>query len=320
MSVKWGYSLNAWDHEENSVRKDRNERTFKTISAAGFTGVELIVGSGRWCPLGRPGNIKYIYGDADDFNRYLKKTVAIDQLITWDYDPGAIAVEEDTLGRDPGDPAQHDGIVEATEKYVAFLAAVDSKFLVVRPMLSWWKVDPVTEEKIKKAADCWNKVGKMASSYGLKILLRVDWMCAANSMSAIDILMAETDPATVGLCINTGELTMVGIDPIALYQKYMPRTGLFQFKDVRVTDTLEEYKQPFAEDIKKNGGKRKIDRWFWEMGHNEKPGLVDFAGLMRAIRAGGYDGWIVVESDQSPDPAASVLYNSWYIQNVLNKV
>ena len=320
MSIQWGYSLSAWDHEENSVRKDRNERTFKTISAAGFTGVELIVGSGRWCPLGRPSNIKYIYGDADDFDRYLKKTVAIDQLITWDYDPGAMSAEEDTAGRDPSDPSQHSGIVEATEKYVAFLAAVGSKFLVVRPMLSWWKANPVTDAKIKAAADCWNKVGTMASSYGLKILLRIDWLCAANSLKAIDLLMTETDPATVGLCINTAELVMVGIDPVALYQKYPDRVGLFQFKDVRVADTLEEFKKPFAEDIKKNGGERKIDRWFWEMGRPEQLGLVDFPGLMKAIEDGSYDGWIVVESDQSPDPAASVLYNSWYVQNVLQKI
>jgi inosose dehydratase len=317
MSIQWGYSLNAWDHEENSVRKDRNERTLKTISAAGFTGVELIVGSGRWCPLGRPGNIKFIYGEADDFDRYLKKTVAIDHLITWDYDPGAMSAEEDTAGRDPSDPAQHSGIVDAAEKYVAFLAAVGSKFLVVRPMLSWWKANPVTDAKIKSAADCWNKVGKMASAYGLKILLRIDWLCAANNMNAIDLLMTETDPATVGLCINTGELAMVGIDPAALYQKYINRAGLFQFKDIRVADTLEEYKKPFAEDIKKNGGERKIDRWFWEMGRLEQPGLVDFPGLMKAIKDGGYDGWIVVEGEQSPDPAASVLFNSWYVQNVL---
>lgn len=320
MSIQWGYSLSAWDHEENSVRKDRNERTFKTISAAGFTGVELIVGSGRWCPLGRPSIIQNIYGDADDFDRYLKKTVAIDQLITWDYDPGAMAAEEDSAGRDPSDPAQHSGIVDATEKYVAFLATVGSKFLVVRPMLSWWKANPVTEAKIKAAADCWNKVGKMASSYGLKVLMRIDWLCAANSLGAVDRLMAETDPAAVGLCINTAELVMVGIDPIKLYQKYADRVGLLQFKDARVADTLEEYKKPHAEDIKKNGGERKIDRWFWEMGRSEQPGLVDFKGMMKALKDGGYDGWIVVEGDQSPDPAASVLYNSWYVQHVLQKI
>lgn len=320
MSIKWGYSMSAWNHEENSVRKERNERTFKTISAAGFTGVEFQVGSGRWCPLGRPSIMKYIYGDADDFNRYLHKAVNIDQLITWDYDPGAVAAEEDTMGRNPSDTAQHEGIVEAARQYVEYLAQVGGKFLVVRPMLSWWKVNPVTDEKIKAAAVCWNKVGKMAASYGLKILLHVDWLCAANSEKAIDMLMAETDPSLVGLCIDTAELVMVGIDPAALYEKYADRVGLFHFKDARVADTLEEYKKPFAEDILKNGGERKIDRWFWEMGRTEQSGLVDFPALMKAIKAHSYEGWIVVESDQSPDPAASVLYNSWYVQNILKKI
>ena len=319
MAIKWGYSLNAWDHEENSVRKDRNERTFKVISAGGFKGVELQVGSGRWKPLGRPLIISQIYGSRDEFDAYLKG-LGIEQIITWDYDPGAMAQEEDCMGRDPSDPAQHDGIVAAVEQYVEFLSKVGSKILVVRPMNSYWKVAPVTDEKIKAAAACWNKVGQMAARYGVKVMLRIDWFCAANSRHAIDLLMAETDPALVGLCVNTAELAIVELDPIEIYEAYSDRVGLLQFKDVRVADTLKEYKKPFAEDIIKNGGERDIDRWFWEMGRCEAPGLVDFPALMKSVRSHGYDGWIVVESDQSNDPPASVLFNSWYVQHVLEKV
>lgn len=221
------------------------------------------------------------------------------------------------MGRDPSDPAQHEGIVQAMEQFVAFLSQVGSKAIVVRPMNSYWQVAPVTDEKIKAAAACWNKAGEMAAKYGVKVLLRPDWFCAANSRHAIDLLMAETDSELVGLCLNTAELAMVELDPLDIYEAYNERVGLIQFKDARVADTLQEYKKPFAEDIVKNGGERNIERWFWEMGRCEAPGLVDFPALMQSIRAHGYDGWIVVESDQSPDPAASVLFNSWYVQHVL---
>ncbi|MBR0352798.1 MAG: TIM barrel protein [Oscillospiraceae bacterium] len=317
MAIKWAYSLNAWDNEENSVRKDRNERTFKVIAAAGFKGIEMQIGSGRWKPLGRPLIISQIYGGTKEFDTYLKD-LGIEQIVAWDYDPGMMSGEENVFGRDPSEPAQHEGIVAALEQFAAFLGEVGSKYLVIRPMCSYWQTAPVTEEKIAAAAACWNKVGKMTSRYGVKVLLRFDWFCAANDRRAIDKLMAETDPELVGLCLNTGELAIVEIDPIELYEAYADRVGLLQFKDVRVTDSLQEYKKPFAEEIIKNGGERGIDRWFWEMGRTECPGLVDFPTMMKAVRAHGYDGWIVVESDQSADPPASVLFNSWYVQNVLD--
>ena len=319
MAIQWGYSLSAWTHEENSVRRDRNERSFKVMSAAGFRGVELQIGSGRWKPLGRPLIISQIYGGVKEFDEYLK-SLGIEQIVSWDYDPGAPSFEEDSFGRDPSDPAQHEAICASLVPFIETLAQWQAKALVVRPMRSWWQVAPVTEEKLKAAAACWNTVGAMTAKYGVKVLLRPDWLCAVNSREAIDLLMAETDPALVGLCLNTGELAMVGLDPAALYEAYADRVGLMQFKDARVADTLQEYKKPFAEDILTNGGERGIDRWFWEMGRCEQPGLVDFPGVMKALRARGYDGWIVVESNQSNDPAASVLFNSWYVQHVLSKL
>jgi inosose dehydratase len=82
-------------------------------------------------------------------------------------------------------------------------------------------------------------------------------------------------------------------------------------------DTLGEYQLPNAERaITLAGGKRKIRRWLSEMGTPE--GLVDFPGLMRAMKELGYSGWIV-ESDKGPAPAAGgMMLNSWYLQRVLN--
>jgi inosose dehydratase len=48
--------------------------------------------------------------------------------------------------------------------------------------------------------------------------------------------------------------------------------------------------------------------------------LVDFPGLLAAMRELGYTGWIVVESDKGPQPAASaMMLNSWYVQRVLKQ-
>ena len=318
MAIKWGYSLNAWTHEENSVRKERNERTFKVLSICGFKGIELQVGSGRWKPLGRPSIIETIYGSTEEFDAYLK-SLGIEQIVAWNYDPGNMSFEEDSFGHDPADAGQSDQIVQAAEKYAVFLEKTGGKALAVRPMLSYWREAPVSDDKLITAAHCWNKVGAMTKKYGVKVVLSMDWLCAANSAHGIDVMMENTDPALVDLCIDTAALALKGIDPVGIYEKYSSRVGLFHFEDVMVADELEEHKKPYAEDILKNGGERGLDRWYWEMGSPEGKGLVDFPGLMKSVRGHGYDGWIIVSGRQSADPAASVMFNSWYVQHVLEK-
>ena len=55
MSIKWGYAINQWKPQfDDFVRRRDHERALKTISIAGFAGVELTAGTGRWEPLGNP--------------------------------------------------------------------------------------------------------------------------------------------------------------------------------------------------------------------------------------------------------------------------
>ena len=63
------------------------------------------------------------------------------------------------------------------------------------------------------------------------------------------------------------------------------------------------------------GGDRGIERWFYECG--TPGGLVVFPALLHAMRAGGYSGWLVFESEQTPNPARSVMLNGWYARQVL---
>jgi inosose dehydratase len=47
---------------------------------------------------------------------------------------------------------------------------------------------------------------------------------------------------------------------------------------------------------------------------------VDFPGLWTALQKHDYTGWVIVESDKGPQPAASaMLLNSWFVQNVLKQ-
>jgi len=155
--------------------------------------------------------------------------------------------------------------------------------------------------------------------HGVRTVLHVDCLSALRSPNQIDRLMELTDPECVFLAIDTAELTVAGIDPLQVYEAHHDRVKHFHFKDTRHTDTLGEYKKPFAEyELLETGGDRGIDRWFWEMG--TEGGLVDFLALATSMKLHGYSDWIIVESEQSPTPSETALLNSWYARSVLAKI
>ena len=103
-----------------------------------------------------------------------------------------------------------------------------------------------------------------------------------------------------------------------LYERHADRVAHLHLKDVRTTDTLGERTRPNAElEFLSAGGERGVERWFWELGVDG--GLVDFPALFEALDRRGFDGSIVVESDQSPDPAGSVMLNGWYVRRHLEQ-
>lgn len=311
---KWGYAWNQWNTVNNTLRREEIARALKVISVCGFEGVEIKAGTGRWEPLGRPELIDINFGSQSEFLRFVQ-SCGVSKVVSWFYDPGQPFLEEGAYGRDPANPGDHKGILESTESYIKWLGQAGADFFNVRPMLSFWKTSPVTDAKLQAAADCWNEVGAMASRYGVQLLVHFDWLSSLREENALSKFLQWTDRKLVGLTIDTAEVTLAGLDPLALYQEYADRVKLFHFKNVKVTDSLQEYKNAYADSLLKNGGQRKIGRWFWEM--DLADGLVDFVKLMAAIRSNDFSGWIIAESDQSPDPAESAMLNHWYIVHVL---
>ncbi len=125
----------------------------------------------------------------------------------------------------------------------------------------------------------------------------------------IDRLLALTDPALVGLCLDTGHCTFGGGDPVALYQRYHDRIWHVHFKDF----------DP------KVAAQSKAEGWdyfaairhgvFCELGQ----GAVKFPAMRDALSAQAYDGWIVVEQDVLPSlgsPKASAQRNRDYLRSL----
>ena len=315
--IKWGYAYNQWKFSwQDFARVDDNLRALKVTSACGFRALELCAGTGPWFPLGRPESIAINFGSAAKFKMTLQDC-GIDAISSTFYDPTMMSFEELHHGLMPTRQQDHAVILSTARIHAEFLAQVGGSCLVVRPFPSFAAEGALDRERLQAAADCWNSVGAMTKALGLHTVLHLDALSALRTTAQLDEVLKLTDPASVNLALDTAELTIAGHKVVELYRRYHTRVRHFHFKDAVAVDTLGEYALPNAERAMiLAGGKRRIRRWFSEMGTPE--GLVDFPALLRAMKECGYGGWIIVESDKGPQPAASgMMLNSWYLQRIL---
>ena len=316
-TARLGYAINQWKPNfDDFTRPEQHARALKVIAACGFTGVELRAGTGRWDPLGRPASVAANYGTAAAFTGLLRR-IGIEAVCSWYFDPGEPIGEELSPGRSVLHAGDHKAITESVKPFAEFLAAAGGSRLVVRALPSTWQAGELTVDALATAAEGWNQVGAATAGLGVRVSLHVDCLSAAAEAKTLDALLEATDPALVGLTLDTAELTLAGLDPVAVYQRHRDRTDHVHLKDTRYVDESGERLLPHAEAaMLRAGGARGIDRWFYECG--TPGGLVDFPALLRELRADRYQGWLVFESEQTPNPARSVMLNGWYARQVLS--
>jgi inosose dehydratase len=144
---------------------------------------------------------------------------------------------------------------------------------------------------------------------GLRTVVHHHCATYVETPAEIDCLMTLTDPALVGLCLDSGHVTYGGGDPRALLARHRSRVWHVHFKDcepaiaARARTDGWDYQTALRHGL------------FCELGR----GSVDFAGLLGDLRATGFEGWIVVEQDVLPAmgaPLASATRNREYLRSI----
>jgi inosose dehydratase len=308
MSIRWAYAINQWKPQfDDFVRREQHERALKTISIAGFEGVELTAGTGRWEPLGNPQQLAANFGSVAGFGDFVR-SCALDAVSSWFWDPHERSMEHLT-----GPLAIDDvpALVERARWYAGALAELGGSVLVVpgAPAAGDAELDDAALDRLGAA---WSAVGEAVAQDGVRLALHVDFLSALRRPGALDGLLDRTH---VGLALDTGELTAAGIDPLGEIERHGDRIAHVQLKDALAVDSDEEYLQPAAHwTVRVRGGAHEL-RWFAEPGADG--GLVDVPAVVRALLDARYDGWLVVESDQSPHPAQSCLVSGYVLQREL---
>jgi inosose dehydratase len=125
----------------------------------------------------------------------------------------------------------------------------------------------------------------------------------------VDYIMANTDPKYVGFVLDTGHITMAGMDPLVLARKLGNRIVEFHLKDTRPEDRggTRHVPGPEVDQMK--------EPYFYPLGN----GGVDFLALKTHLDSINWRGFLVVELDTSPwrSPKESARITANYIRNAM---
>ena len=121
-----------------------------------------------------------------------------------------------------------------------------------------------------------------------------------------------TDPKYVKYCLDTAQLSIMGVDIVKFYDKWHERIKYFHLKDTNKMAAPDEERFGPGAEYDEHG-----KRWFYELGG----GYVDFPSLFRLMKKYGHpSGWVTVEADGTPDTLATMLLAKNYLDTVLEPI
>jgi len=159
---------------------------------------------------------------------------------------------------------------------IDFMKKIGSTYMNLQGVM--WEGDPFRpqdSESIKKIAALSNRIGALCKENGIVACFHPHCNTDVFTEADLDLFCACTDPALVGLCLDTAHTTIAGMDAEKAFDKFGDRIVYVHLKDV----DPDPEKAPMAR--------------FSTLGY----GTVDFRGALRSLRKHGYDGVLCVELD-----------------------
>ncbi|MBK7930345.1 MAG: TIM barrel protein [Bryobacterales bacterium] len=204
------------------------------------------------------------------------------------------------------DPARHDKLVADHVKLARFIRELGCTHLKIN--LGPRRPAGTTDEDLKQMAGVLERLGKATQAEGIRLAVHAHMWSQFENRREIDYVMAHTDAKRVWFVLDTGHITMAGIDPVELTKKLGHRIVEFHLKDCKVEN--------------KGGAKVRLERPdmmadppFFPLGS----GGVDFAAIKQELERIGWKGAWTVELDSSPQrpPQQSARMSYDYIRQEL---
>jgi inosose dehydratase len=128
--------------------------------------------------------------------------------------------------------------------------------------------------------------------FGIKLLFHPHAESHVEYEAQIERFLADTDPARVNLCFDTGHHAYRGGDPVAFMRKHYQRIPFLHLKsiDADIQRKVAAERIPFAKAVGMN------------MFCEPSRGAVDFKAFRDVLREINYHGFAIVEQDMYPAP------------------
>ena len=264
---------------------------------AGYVGTEL----------GPPG---YLPGDATVLKRELALRALAPIGAFW-----PVTLHDESL---------HDDAIESAIETIELLAAIGAPVLVLADAGGDMRTAVAgrvpadgsasfSDDEWARFADGANEIARSAREVGIITAFHPHAGSYIESPNEIEMLLGQTDADLVGLCLDTGHIAYGGSDVVDISRRHGDRIRHVHLKDLR-SDVLRsavdrgiEFRDAVGEGV------------FAPLGD----GSLDLRGVLRALDAVSYAGWLVVEQDvrlgvtPSADPKASAKRSRAFLREAI---
>ena len=185
-------------------------------------------------------------------------------------------------------------------KFIGFMKGIGAKYLNLQAVM-WHDAPldrPLDRDRVLRYAKLSDRIGRLCRDNGVTACFHPHAQTAIYRQDEIQLFLDSTDPELVSLCLDTAHTTIAGMDAVEAFQRWLPRLGYVHLKDV--DPGLAKSEQPM--------------KAFCELGI----GTVDFRGVHRVLKEGGWDGVLCVELDSRPVcNYKSAMISRQYLHNAL---
>ncbi|MDQ0204770.1 TIM barrel protein [Pectinatus haikarae] len=198
------------------------------------------------------------------------------------------------------------GIVSDFHVMLKKMVSLGMKYLVVREMSHniFFTGEALLGYRAFLKRDDWlhlsnnlNELGKIASSYGIKMCFQPHICTVIRTLEEIDQLMDTTDERYVKLCLDTGNLFLQNA-VVQTIKKFGSRIAYVRLQDMRLKELkgCSKRNASFSEAVSAG--------CFTIPGDGE----IDFVELFLALDKIGYSGWVTVDAGRQSNAADSFEY------------
>lgn len=204
------------------------------------------------------------------------------------------------------DPSKHARVLRDHLRLARFVREFGCTHLKIN--LGGRRPTGTTDEDLKHMAAVLGELGKRCREEGVKLAVHAHMWSRFETRSEIDFVLRHTDPADVWFVLDTGHITLAGIDPVALTGELGHR-----IVELHLKDTGPQHR---------GGAKARLERPdlmndppFFPLGE----GGVDFPAIKAILDGLSWKGWLTVELDSSPfrPPKESARISRRYLERAL---